>query len=487
MKKIGIVGAGVAGLAASVRMASRGYQVEVFEANAYPGGKLSQFELDGFRFDAGPSLFTMPQYVLDVFQAAGIDPAGRFEYDRLDTVCNYFWEDGTRLSAFADEEAFAAEVEDKLGVPAQKIKQVLADSERKYKLTGQTFLEKSLHKLSTWTNWPIVKSMLLIPTFDLFTNMNKVNERLLKHPKLVQLFNRFATYNGSNPYKAPGLLTIIPYFEHRIGAFLPKGGMHDITQALYRLAQDKGVQFHFDSPVEEILVEGRTASGLKVAGKNHRFDRIISNMDAFFTYEKLLPKARHPKRILRQEKSTSALIFYWGIKQQFPELDLHNILFSEDYQREFEHLANGKVYEDPTIYINITQKYCAEDAPAGMENWFVMVNAPYDSGQDWEQIIARTRKQVLQKASRILGTDIESLIACEETLQPLTIQSKTASHLGALYGTSSNNKMAAFLRHPNFSHRIKDLYFCGGSVHPGGGIPLCLLSAKIVDDVMHAG
>ena len=135
MKKIGIVGAGVAGLAASVRMASRGYQVEVFEANAYPGGKLSQFELDGFRFDAGPSLFTMPQYVLDVFQAAGIDPAGRFEYDRLDTVCNYFWEDGTRLSAFADEEAFAAEVEDKLGVPAQKIKQVLADSERKYKLT----------------------------------------------------------------------------------------------------------------------------------------------------------------------------------------------------------------------------------------------------------------------------------------------------------------------------------------------------------------
>ncbi|MBX2874175.1 MAG: NAD(P)/FAD-dependent oxidoreductase, partial [Saprospiraceae bacterium] len=323
--------------------------------------------------------------------------------------------------------------------------------------------------------------------FDLFTNMNAVNERLLQHPKLVQLFNRFATYNGSNPYKAPGLLTIIPYFEHRIGAFLPKGGMHDITLALYQLAQDKGVAFHFSSPVEEILVEGGTASGLKVKGKTHPFDRIISNMDAFFTYEKLLPKARHPKRILRQEKSTSALIFYWGIKKQFPELDLHNILFSENYRREFEHLASGKVYEDPTIYINITQKYCAEDAPSGMENWFVMVNAPYDSGQDWEEIIALTRQQVLAKASRILGTAIEPLIACEETLQPLTIQSKTASHLGALYGTSSNNKMAAFLRHPNFSRRIKDLYFCGGSVHPGGGIPLCLLSAKIVDDVMHAG
>lgn len=484
--KIGIIGAGVAGLAAAVRMASRGYQVEVFEANSYPGGKLSQFELEGYRFDAGPSLFTMPQYVLDVFEAAGIDPKGRFEFDRLETVCHYFWEDGTRISAFADEEAFAQEVEDKLQVPAERIRKVMADSERKYKMTGQTFLEKSLHKVSTWTNWGILKSMLLIPTFDLFTSMNKVNERLAKHPKLVQLFNRFATYNGSNPYKAPGLLTIIPYFEHRIGAFLPKGGMHAITLALFELANEKGVNFHFDTPVQEIVVENGYAKALRLKGEKHSFDRIISNMDAFFTYQKLLPKARHPHRILRQEKSTSAIIFYWGIQQQFPELDLHNILFSEDYRTEFDHLAKGKVYHDPTIYINITQKYCPEDAPPGGENWFVMVNAPYDSGQDWETIIQKTRIQTLEKISRILGQDIEPLIACEETLQPLTIQSKTASHLGALYGTSSNNTMSAFLRHPNFSSRIKDLYFCGGSVHPGGGIPLCLLSAKIVDDVMHA-
>ncbi len=484
--KIGIIGAGVAGLAAAVRMASRGYQVEVFEANSYPGGKLSQFELEGYRFDAGPSLFTMPQYVLDVFEAAGIDPKGRFEFDRLETVCHYFWEDGTRISAFADEEAFAQEVEDKLQVPAERIRKVMTDSERKYKMTGQTFLEKSLHKVSTWTNWGILKSMLLIPTFDLFTSMNKVNERLVKHPKLVQLFNRFATYNGSNPYKAPGLLTIIPYFEHRIGAFLPKGGMHAITLALFELAKEKGVNFHFDTPVQEIVVENGRAKALRLKNEKHSFDRIISNMDAFFTYQKLLPKARHPHRILRQEKSTSAIIFYWGIQQQFPELDLHNILFSEDYRTEFDHLAKGKVYDDPTIYINITQKYCPEDAPPGGENWFVMVNAPYDSGQDWETIIQKTRIQTLEKISRILGQDIEPLIACEETLQPLTIQSKTASHLGALYGTSSNNTMSAFLRHPNFSSRIKDLYFCGGSVHPGGGIPLCLLSAKIVDDVMHA-
>jgi phytoene dehydrogenase-like protein len=198
----------------------------------------------------------------------------------------------------------------------------------------------------------------------------------------------------------------------------------------------------------------------------------------------LLPGEPAPERALRQEKSTSALIFYWGIRRQFPELDLHNIFFSEDYRHEFDCLAAGNISDDPTIYINITSKYTPADAPAGCENWFTMVNVPYNSGQDWDALIVETRRNVLAKLSRILGTPIEPLIACESLLDPRSIESKTSSHLGALYGTSSNNRMAAFLRHPNFSNRIRGLYFCGGSVHPGGGIPLALLSAKIVNDLI---
>lgn len=483
--KIGIIGAGIAGLAAAIRMANRGYEVEIFEANSFPGGKLSEFQIGGYRFDAGPSLLTMPQYIDELFALAGLEPRLHFEYKRLPIICNYFWEDGTRLYAFADKEAFAQEIEQKLGVPSARLEKLRADSRQKYELTGRIFLEKSLHRLDTWLHRSVAKVVLLIPILDIFTTLNAVNERFAKHPKLVQLFNRYATYNGSNPYKAPGLLSIIPHFEYHIGAFYPKGGMYHITKTIFGLAQQLGVRFHFNTKVDAIEVKNGKAIGLTVNGNVQYFDRIISNMDIFQVYKKLLPKAKHPNRILNQQKSTSALIFYWGIKKTFPELDLHNILFSDNYKKEFDYLEAGKIYNDPTIYINITSKHTPEDAPAGCENWFTMINVPHNSGQDWDAQIAEARQNIIEKLNRILKINIAELIECEELLEPRTIESRTASHLGALYGTSSNNRMAAFLRHPNFSRRIQNLYFCGGSVHPGGGIPLALLSAKIVDDVMH--
>jgi phytoene desaturase len=482
--KIGIVGAGIAGIAAAVRLASDGHEVEVFESNAFAGGKLSEFRLGDYRFDFGPSLFTMPQYVDDLFTYAGEKPQQHFNYTRTEVVCNYFWEDGTQLSGFADPEAFALEAEQKTGIPAENVRQTLRDSQRKYDITGRLFLEFSLHRLSTWLHFDILKAMFVIPTLDLFTSMNRVNERLLKHPKMVQLFNRFATYNGSNPYKAPGLLTMIPHFEHGIGCFLPEKGMIDISQSLYQLALRKGAKFYFNQKVESIMVDKGKANGLMIDGLEKQYDAIVSNCDVFYTYKNLLTKQRQPERILQQPKSTSALIFYWGIKRSFKELHLHNILFSNDYKKEFEYLANGNVYEDPTVYVNIGSKLTPSDAPKNSENWFVMINVPHNSGQNWNDIVTETRKNTLDKLQRILGTDVSELIEEETIMDPRTIDSKTLSHLGALYGTSSNNKMAAFMRHPNFSFSIKNLYFCGGSVHPGGGVPLCILSGKIVSELI---
>jgi phytoene desaturase len=482
--KIGIIGSGIAGLASAVRMASRGYEVEVFEANSYPGGKLTEIQMGGYRFDAGPSLFTMPMYVDEVYQTAQAVTTPPLPYERIPVVCNYFWEDGTRVSAYDDQEQFGKEIQEKLGVAPEVLSRSLKDSARKYELTGRTFLEKNLRSWKTWLTKDVAKALLRLPQLDVFQTMDGVNRRIFKHPKLVQLFNRYATYNGSNPYKVSGILNIIPHFEYEFGAYFPKGGMHAISQHLYQLALEKGVQFYFDHPVERILTKGKSVTGFQVKGEEKRFDRVISNMDIFFTYRRLLPEAPHPEKILKQEKSTSALIFYWGIKKQFPELDLHNIFFSENYRAEFDHLAKGTLYEDPTVYINITQKYEAGDAPEGCENWFTMINVPFDSGQDWDTLIEVSRDRIVKKLSRILGTDIESLIEVEDVLDPRTIESKTASHLGALYGTSSNNRMAAFMRHPNFSPHFDNLYFCGGSVHPGGGIPLCLLSARILDELM---
>lgn len=466
-------------------MAKRGHEVVVFEANDFPGGKLSEMRLGGYRFDAGPSLFTMPMYIDELYELSEPRQTKRLPYERLPVVCHYFWEDGVRLKAWADGDRFAREAEEQLGEPAENVKRALEDSRFKYEATGRIFLEQSLHRLDTWLSRQVARALPKIPGLDLFTTMNGVNKRTFRQPKMVQLFNRYATYNGSNPYKAPGLLNIIPHFEYHFGAYYPEGGMIAITDHLVALARENGARFHFGKKVEKIEVRESKATGFWVEGELHSFDRVICNMDVFLAYRKLLPDQPAPERTLRQEKSTSALIFYWGIRRSFPELGLHNIFFSDDYQAEFAHLAKGRVYEDPTVYINITSKHTPGDAPEGSENWFTMINVPFENGQDWDAIIAQSRDRIVQKLSRILGVDVGAYIECESILDPRTIESRTGSHLGSLYGTSSNNRMAAFVRHPNFSRKIGNLYFAGGSVHPGGGIPLALLSAKIVDEIIH--
>jgi len=484
--KAGIIGAGIGGIATAIRLRNKGYEVDVFEANTYAGGKLSSFEQGSYRFDAGPSLFTMPQLVEELFELSGKSVKDYFEYIRLPEVCRYFWEDGTRLNVSADTTAFAREAEKQLGEPAGKITKALEDSAFKYEVLSGLFLEDSLHKLSTWTSAKALKGYLNLPKMGIFSTMNEANEKFFSTPKAVQLFNRYATYNGSDPYQTPATMNIIPHLEYNIGAFFPKNGMYGITESLVALAKDLGVHFHFNTRVEEIVIKEKKIAGLKINQNADDaeflpFDMVVSNMDVTPTYRKLLPHAKHPDKLLNQPKSGSGLIFYWGIKKEFAELGLHNIFFSDDYKTEFEHQFQKKtIYDDPTVYLNITSKYKKDDAPAGCENWFILLNAPANDGQDWDRIIEETRRNVIEKLSRNLKTDIEPLIESESVLDPRTIELRTSSVQGALYGNSSNNKFAAFLRHANFSSQIKNLYFVGGSVHPGGGIPLALSSAKIV-------
>ena len=482
-----IVGAGIAGIAVAIRLAVKGYVVEVFEANAYPGGKLSEFTINGFRFDAGPSLFTMPQYVDELFELAGKNPADYFTYQKLDIVCKYFYHDGTQLTAYADEEELTKEIKQKTGEPGQAVKRFLSNSKKIYGITNHVFLEQSLHRLKTYLSWKTFRSILNLAGIDSFRSMHKANSTFFTDKRLIQFYDRYATYNGSNPYQAPATLNVIPHLEQHYGAWFPDKGMYSITTSLVELAESLGVKFHYQSPVEEVALEANKATGIRVKGELIQTDMIISNMDVWFTYHKLLSKYPQlkPAKILNQERSSSALIFYWGIKKQFPELDLHNIFFSADYKAEFKAIwQKQSIYHDPTVYVNISSKLKADDAPEGCENWFAMINVPANKGQDWEALISKTRKDIIKKLSRTLGEDISKLIVCEQILDPRSIESKTSSWQGSLYGNSSNSRYAAFLRHANRSSKIKNLYFCGGSVHPGGGIPLALLSAKIVAEWM---
>lgn len=477
-----IIGAGIAGLAAAIRLAVQGFEVMVYEKNDYPGGKLSRFSLNGYQFDAGPSLFTQPANIEALFTLANEPVEDYFGYEPLPISFKYFYEDGTVINAYTDNKLFAEELENKTGEKADKLIAYLNASKKVYHNIAGIFLNHSLHKIQTLFKANIFRAIATVRPEHLFKSMHRLNAGHFSKPHTVQLFNRYATYNGSSPYRAPGMLSLIPHLELNEGTFYPRGGMVSIANALYQLAIKKGVQFKFNQPVQRIIQNGNAVQGVVVDGINRYAQVIVSNMDVYFTYQKLLLNEQKARQVLKQERSSSAFIFYWGMKQSFPQLELHNIFFSNNYEAEFDALFGSKTYyPDPTIYVNITCK-CEPgiQAPEGKENWFVMVNAPANNGQDWEAYRLQYRAAIIEKLSRILGMDIAPFIEVEEMLDPVLIESKTASYMGSLYGTSSNSAMAAFLRHPNFSGQIKGLYFVGGSVHPGGGIPLCLKSAEIM-------
>lgn len=485
MKKAIIIGSGVGGLATALRLKAQGLDVVVFENNSYPGGKLSSFNLGQYRFDAGPSLLTMPHYIDELFELFNENPKDYFNYKRKDISCKYFWEDKTVLNAYSDKNKFINEINKVLKVDKNIITKYLLKAKKKYDLTKNIFLEQSLHKIKTYLSSDLIKGIFNLYIFQINKTLDTVNQDELKEPHLVQLFNRFATYNGSSPFKTPGMMTLIQHLEQEYGTFVSEKGMINISKSIFDLAKRNGVKFEFNKLVNEIVVKNNKVVGVKVNNTVIESDFVVSNMDIVPTYKKLLKKSYQPKKVLNQERSSSALIFYWGIKKTFKNLELHNILFSNNYKKEFDSIFElGTISDDPTVYINITSKDVVSDAPKESENWFVMINSPNDTGQDWNEIIKTVRKNTINKINRTLNIDIESFIEFEKVFSPKTIEKNTQSYLGSLYGSSSNNKMSAFLRHPNFSKHIQNLYFCGGSVHPGGGIPLCLLSAKIVSELI---
>ena len=484
--KAAVIGAGVGGLAAAIRLQAQGWQTEVWEQQREPGGKIGEWYSNGFRFDTGPSLFTLPHLVDELFELTGHNPEAYFRYFPVREGTRYFYEDGTVLNPPADREGLANTIQRETGEPAANVQQFLDSSQEKYNITRPVFLEQSLHRLKTYLQKQTFWRFLKLPRIQALNTMANANRRAFQDERVQQFFNRYATFNGSSPYETPATFNVIPHLEHNVGAYFPEGGMYTIISSLQAHAERLGVQFHWQAPVRQIELADKQAKGLTDQhNQTHPYDVIVSNLDVHSTYRHLLPGQKGPKRFLEQPKSSSALIFYWGVKGHFEELDLHNILFAGDYQKEFQALFEDLTLpSDPTVYINISSKDEPADAPEGCENWYVMINAPWNNGQQWDQLIAGARHQIMKKIHRILGIDLSDRIVTEGIRDPRSLESETGAYLGALYGNSSNNMLAAFLRHPNFSPTVQNLYFCGGTVHPGGGIPLCLLSARIAADLV---
>ncbi len=485
-KRVAVVGAGLGALSCASRLARLGFEVIIFEKNPQIGGKLNEMRLGTYRFDTGPSLLTMPFVIDELFEFLGFSRQALLEFTPLEPICRYFYPDGARLDASADIAKMKTEMAKLSAADAASYENFLTYAERIYKLTADIFLFSSIHEFASLLKLRHLRTFFRLHQIDPLRTVHQGVARFFKDARLVQLFDRYATYNGSNPYRAPATLNIIPHVEYGLGSYYIRGGMYRLAEAMLHVADALGVKIETSAKVEKILHDDHRATGILVNGKKIAADYVVCGQDVVVAHNQLIDGFdAHRRKLNRLEPSCSGLVFLWGVAKRHPELAHHNIFFSRDYQNEFAQIfEKRRPPDDPTIYVAITSKSDFAHAPSHGENWFVLLNMPYLTGEvQWNDETAKIREIVIKKLRR-MGFDIENHIAEEATITPQDFYQRYLSNRGSIYGISSNSRSTAFKRPANRSRELKGLYFAGGSTHPGGGIPLVLLSGKIAAELI---
>lgn len=480
MSRIVVIGAGLGGLAAAARLGAAGHRVTVFESAARVGGKLGVLERDGFTFDTGPSLLTMPAVLEQLFADTG-GPAD-LPLAPVDPACVYTFADGARLEVPFDRAQAPAAFDTAFGVGAgAQWSRLHTRSRRLWELVGEPVLRRpvSLAALARMSLRPAdLRAVAPWQTID------GLGRRLLTDPRMRMWLNRYATYSGSDPRRTPAVLAVTSFVEQEFGAWYVPGGLRRIVDAVAQRCRDVGVQIHIGAPIEAVTVSGGRVSGVRVDGTDVGADAVISNADASVLYDRLLPPAAGgPRRLGGRVASMAGFVMLLGLSGRRPGA-AHRIYFPRDYEAEFDAIFGRppRPVPDPTIYVH------APDDPAlrpddDSEGWFVLVNAPaHDPGHgvDWDAPGLRDRY-----AQRVLdllaerGADVRDRIRFVDTVTPADLQRRTGAPGGAIYGTASHGPRAA-LRRPANRSPLPGLYLVGGSAHPGGGIPLVLMSAEIV-------
>jgi len=479
MKEIIVIGAGIGGLATACRLAKEGHSVTVIEKNETVGGKVNTIETGGYKFDTGASLVTLPKIISDLFEFCGAKVEDYIELQRLDVICRYRWSDGTVIDTFSDVEKTSSEISKINPDDGRAFVNYLEDSKKKFEIAERTFLDKSLNELSSLLRPSNIPDLLRMSSFRKLSSLNEVS---FKSEKIRQLFDRFATYNGSSPYEIPATFSLIPWTEFGHGAWYVKGGIHQIPKAIARLAESLGVRIFTGTEVRSLIVREGAVTGIKATDESFRADAVVSNADAVDTHRRLLESSLYSDR----EPSCSGFVLLLGTRKKFDSLAHHNIFFSDDYRREFKDIFEDKrPAEDPTIYVCATSRTDVTQAPEGRENLFVLVNAPYTNDRtDWKMEAREYRNMIIKRLETAGLDDLTRAIEVERIITPSDFESKYNANRGSIYGLSSNGMMAAFKRVPNRSKDFANLYFVGGASHPGGGIPLVLLSAKMTAELL---
>ena len=336
-------------------------------------------------------------------------------------------------------------------------------------------------------NW---KALLRLGGLDAFRTLHKAACSFFSDSRLIQLFGRFATYNGSSPYLTPATFAIIPFVEWMFGGWYVKGGLYRIAEVMRTLAQRKGVEIRTGMEVKEIVVREGSVAGLRMEDETlFETGTVVMNADALSVYENLLkvPKAlRSAKRLRKFPLSLSGFVLMLGVDKTYAALAQHNIFFSENYRKEFEEIFEKQVPpSDPTVYISVSSKNDASMAPPGCSNLFILINVPPQNAvYDWANNALGYRDKIIGLLETKGLKDLRKHIRFERIITPDDLEQKYRAFRGTIYGLASHDRWSSFRRPPNRSREVKGLYFAGGSTHPGGGIPLVLLSGKTVSELI---
>jgi phytoene desaturase len=490
MTRVAVIGAGVGGLACAARLATRGHDVQIFEQADVVGGKLGVLEQDGYRFDTGPSLLTWPQLITDVLEAtappfAVDDPPLALE--PVDPIARYQWPDGTTLDAHANRERMRRAFDTSLGLGTGAAWTRLMDrAERMWQAIEGPILSQPQTGVTGLANQ--ARRLTDLQKIAPHRTLRGIGQQYLHHPQQQQFLERYATYTGSDPRRAPAVLATIPWLEQSTGAWYVPGGLHRIAEALADRVVAQGGRVHTSAQVITVATEGDRVVGVTlVDGTRVPADVVIANTEARALYGHLLEHPDAPRwrrEVERAEPSLSGFVVLLGLEGRSPGLAHHTVLFNADYDAEFDAIfgSDPQPVTDPTIYVSVPDDPTA--APDGGEAWFVLVNAARQGPVDWDRgdTSARYAEHVVDLMAK-RGLDVRHRVRMSAHISPADLARRTGAVGGAIYGTSSNGWRAAAMRPANRGP-LGGLYLVGGSAHPGGGLPLVLKSAEITADLV---
>ena len=481
-----VIGAGIGGLATAARLARSGYNVTLLEKNSRAGGRIDIIERDGFRFDTGPTLFLMPEIFAETYAAVGERMEDHLELLRLDPTYRVHLHDETSFDITSDLNSMCKQLEAMETGSFEAFLRFMSEGYRHYHLSLKHFVGRN------FTSWLQYFSPANIPLIFRVKSLVKHYNHIAGYfsdTRLRAAFSFQNMYLGLSPYDAMATYSLLQYSEIADGVWFPRGGIYKVVESLASIAEGLGVQIRCASPVSRIDVEGKSqsASGVTLENGEHlAADVVIANADLPYVYSELLPDDRIAARLKRKKYSSSALMFYWGIKGERSPLLLHHNAFLADhrYRESFERIFRDlKLPDEPSFYVCAPARTDPSCAPLDGDSLLVLVPVGHvndEEPQDWESLRNRAREAVLSRLDAVGLNGLADKIAFEEVIGPPDYLNHLNLSKGAAFGLSHSFSQVGYLRPRNRHKRYKNLYFVGASTHPGTGLPIVLISARLV-------